>query len=470
MKGFSFFKSRTLGSLAFFNIMGPVILNGINFFTIPIFTRLLGTSNYGQVSLYITWVQVMTILVGLQTCGSIATAQIHIGKKESDKYCSSTLFLSFCSFILIASFILLFISPISEFLNMSKMLVVLLLLNSFSAYVISFASIRFTFNKQAYKTFFISVSVAVLGVILSLIFINNIKEYDNRYIGRVIGYALPNILVGFYVFFAFLSKGKVLFSKKYWGFCLPICLPLVFHGLSHIVLSQSDRIMLQHYTDESTVGIYSLVFTFAQVVSIVWSALNNTWVPFYYDDVKSGNIAAIKTKTQNYLFLFTIVTIGFIYLSPEVIKIFASPDFWSGIDLVPILALGMYFIFLYSFPVNFQFYHKKTLNIAIGTVSSAVLNIILNFLLIPKFSMLGAAYATLISYVALFLFHQLVAKYVIKEEYHYSFKTFSTYILILFAFLGIFYVIKDYWILRWIIAALLGILLIAKIIKNRSIF
>lgn len=470
MNKFNLIKSKNANSLAFFNILGPVILNGINFFTIPIFTRLLGTINYGQVSIYLTWVQVMTILVGLQTCGSIATATIHFNDKEGDEYCSSILFLSFCSFATISVISLLFIKPITAFLGMNNITFVLVLLNSFTNYVISFATIRFTFNKQAYKTFFISIIVAITGVVLSLIFINSIDLYENRDMGRIVGYALPHIFFGAILFFSFLLKGKVLFSKKFWGFCLPICIPLIFHGLSHIVLAQSDRIMLQHYASDDAVGVYSLVFTFVQVISIIWSALNNTWVPFYYDDFKLGNIDIINKRTKNYLFLFTVISIGFIYLSPEVIKIFASSDFWGGIDLVPILVVGMYFVFLYSFPVNFQFYHLKTKSIALGTVSAAALNIVLNYILIPRFSMAGAAYATLISYIMLFVFHHLVARFVVKKPYHYSFVMFIKYILALIIFIAIFYIIKDNYVLRWLIGFALAGVLVFKTIKNKSIF
>ena len=77
--------SASANRLAFFNILGPVILNGINFFTIPIFTRLLGAANFGVVSVYTTWMQVLTIVMGVQTGGTIATARVHISEYEHDR-------------------------------------------------------------------------------------------------------------------------------------------------------------------------------------------------------------------------------------------------------------------------------------------------------------------------------------------------------------------------------------------------
>ena len=60
--------------VAFFNILGPIVLNGISFFTMPIFTRLLGTDNYGMYTIYYTWVNTFTILVSLQVMGTVGVA------------------------------------------------------------------------------------------------------------------------------------------------------------------------------------------------------------------------------------------------------------------------------------------------------------------------------------------------------------------------------------------------------------
>ena len=71
-----------VNAVAFFNILGPIVLNGINFFTIPIFTRVLGTDNYGLYTIYSTWVSVATILIGLQVMGTVGVANVQF--PESD--------------------------------------------------------------------------------------------------------------------------------------------------------------------------------------------------------------------------------------------------------------------------------------------------------------------------------------------------------------------------------------------------
>ena len=144
---------KSANQLAFFNILGPVILNGVNFFTVPIFTRLLGAENYGIISLYTTWVQILTILMGLQTCSTISTARVHIPEKEHNAYYSSILSLSCLVSAVFTAVIVAFIGPISAFLQFDKLIVLLMLAQSFGAYVVSFASMKFI-HTSAFSLFF----------------------------------------------------------------------------------------------------------------------------------------------------------------------------------------------------------------------------------------------------------------------------------------------------------------------------
>ena len=175
-------------------------------------------------------------------------------------------------------------------------------------------------------------------------------------------------------------------AKVLWKFCLPLCLPLIFHHLSQIILAQCDRIMLQQLlNDNGTVGIYSFIFTFVHILNIIWSALNNTWVPFYYDYVKQNNTEVIERKSKNYMFLYTALCIGFVLLSPEVVKLFSSEDFWSGMELIPIIAFSCYMVFLYSFQclhiwTRKRLFRQRGLNLCSESGKQKKTIFILNFL------------------------------------------------------------------------------------------
>ena len=463
-------KKLNVNTVAIFNILGPVILNGINFFTIPVFTRLLGTENYGLYTIYYTWVNTFTILVSLQASGTIGVANVRMEGKQKLEYYSSIMFMILCSFFVILSIIIVGMNFFADMLGLPAIIVILILIHALGMAFVNFATIRYTYEKRSYITFTISVGVAVAGIVLSLYLFRANVLAGPLYYSRALGSAFPYLFLGIGICIMFVAQGRTFFSKTYWGFCLPLCLPMIFHGLSQLILGQADRVMLQNMMSESVVGIYSFTYTFANVLNIIYNAFNNTWVPFYYDDIHSGNIAQIHKRSKNYIFIFTALSMGFMLLAPDVIKLFAGEEFWDGIGMLPVLVLANYMIFLYSFPVNYEFYHKKSIHIATGTTSAAVLNCVLNYFLIRRIGMSGAAVATLISYILLWLFHHLVSKYIIKENYHYRIKQFMPALIVMIICSVYVYLLQDNIILRWAAALVVGVVALRHLVKTKTIF
>ena len=331
-------------------------------------------------------------------------------------------------------------------------------------------SMFFHFFKQSKYSFTVNVSVAVIDALLSIYLIMKVFNADQLYLGRIYGSAFPAIFVALILIFYFLKMGQFTFDLSYVKFCLPICLPLVFHGLSHIVLGQSDRIMLQHMMGNADAGVYSFMIVFTSVLVAVWNALNNTWVPYYYDDLKNNQIKVIEQKTKNYIRMFSIIVIVFSLWATEVIKLFSPPSFWHSIKLLPVFALSNYFTFLYSFPVNFQFFHKTTYSVAMGTILAALSNIVMNYILIPKYGILGAAIATLVAHILLFVFHELIADKLIKGEYHYTLRTFLPGLLVTTSAIGMGFALEPYMVIRWGIGIVLAAYFLIDLYKRRSLY
>lgn len=462
--------TKKINQVVFFNLLGPIILNGINFFTIPIFTRILGTENYGVYTIYASYLSILVILMGLQTQSIIAPTSIYYDGENRDKCFSNALTISLVSSLLFSLIIGILIIPISQIVELSVSMIVVMMLHSAGMVATQWALFKFTYDKQAKTNFVFSIVIALSGVGLSFLFIKGVLKHQESYFGYALGHAIPYIIAGTGFFIYFLYKGKSFFSKKEWAFCLPLCLPIVFHGLSNTVLHQCDKVMIQKIVNDSETGIYGFAVAFANVMNIIFNALNTTWVPFYHDDIKTNQKERLKQKTKNYVFLYSCLSIGFIMAMPEVVKLFAQSDFWPSIKIIPILIVGTYFVFLYTFPVNFEFYHKKTKMIAIGTALACVANIVLNYFLIHAVGMFGAALATMISYILLYLFHSFIAKVIIKQEYHYPYKFFYLYLAIFIIFVAVFYLIVDMVIIRWSIFFVAAILTVWKVYKNKSIF
>ena len=154
-------------------------------------------------------------------------------------------------------------------------------------------------------------------------------------------------------------------------------------------------------------------------------------------------------------------------LSPEIVKISATKEYWKGIDLVPILILGCYVTYLYTFAVNYEIYMKKTKIIGISTTIVSLVNIALNYILIPRYHAMGAAIGTFLSYSLLFIIHQ----FNVRKIMNYKEINLLSYVLgmssvLLIAVLT--YVFKNNLYIRGIICIIASIYVFDKIIKLRK--
>lgn len=460
---------KSSNRITLINIISTLVLTGISFFTSPVFSRLLGTDNYGIVSVYNAWLSIFTIVIGVQTVSSLAVARAEFGEERQKEYQSNAITISLLSFLCVGAGSWLARSPICAAMHLGEPLLAFMLLQSFGQYCVGFANTKFTYEFKAEKNFLLSLIVSISTVGLSLFLVNKFPARIN-YLGRILGMSIPYASIGAMICIWLLVNGKSFFHKEYWKFCIPLSLPIILHSLSGTVLGQSDRVMIQWSLGYSAVGIYSLAHGFSNIMSTIWGTLNNSWVPFYYDYTKNDQKEDLITHAKNYMELYTVLASGFLLLSREVYHIYAAEGYWEGTNMIPMFTGAAFMTFLYSFPVNYEFYHKKTKTIAQATLITAIINIGLNLVLIPAFGWQGAAIATLLSYSIQFLFHQYMAKHRIIGGYPFSFRLIGPYLVSFGISSFLFYILADFWWLRWSIGAIIGIRLLRKIIKRRAIF
>lgn len=461
----------TSNRIVLFNIINIAVIQGLTFFTIPIISRLLGVENYGIVTIYMTWISLVTVVFGLQTQSTIAVSRIEFSLQEQKKYQSSIMVLSFLTYMFFSFITIIFIKPLSGVLYTEPIILIVMLLHSFGQFSIGFINVKNIYEFKAGKNLLINVCVFLITTTLSIYFINLMPDNKN-FLGRIYGLAIPYFSFGLIVFIAIIVKGKTFFNKKYWLFCIQLSFPVVIHNIAGIFLNQSDRVMLQRILGNSTAGIYGLACSFSAILITIYIALNNSWVPYFYKYMENGDKEKIKKHAKNYMELFTIIVVSFLMLSKEVFHVFAGKDFWTGTQYIIVFAIGNYFIFLYSFPVNYEFFKKKTKYIAIGTSCSAVLNIILNFILINKIGILGAVIATAIAQGLQFIFHHLSAKNILNKnngDYPFDFKTYMVYFFIFLMGVSLTLLLYKATYMRWGIGILIGLFEVYRIYIRKAV-
>lgn len=453
--------------VAFFNILSTMLLRGISMFTAPLFSRLLGTEGYGVVSLYTVWVGVAAIAFTLQTNGTLVNARIEYPEDQQHKYQSSVMTLSLLFFLLCSGVTIAFLPQVSALLKLHWVLILLILFHSFGSYCVNFLNSKFTYEFKADWNMYVSVGITLSTIVLSVILILLMPAHINYY-GRVLALALVYGGMGIGVCTYVLLKGRTFYNREYWTLALTLALPVVFYSLSDLALGQCDRVMLQQMMNESMVGQYSMAYNFGGIMFTIFGALNNTWTPFYFEDMKQKRQSAMRAQAGHFLELFTVLSVGFILLAPEVYHVFARWDFWAGTPLIPIFVTSYYLNFLCTFPVNYEYFHKKTKAVAVITVSTSVLNIGLNYVLIRQFGVAGAALATALSHGVQFISHYIYVRYILKKgDYPFGIRLWAKYVLAYFGMVAVVYLLEGTGLVRWGVGAAIGLWELWRIRKRK---
>lgn len=450
--------------IAILNISSTVLLRSISLITTYLFSWLLGTSGTGVVSVYTTWVSVAAIVCTLQTNGSLVNARIEYPEEEQSRYQSSVMTLSLLFFLLCCGLVAIFIKPVTTLLKMPAMMVALLMWQAFGAFCVNFLNSKFTYEFKAGRNMILSVAAALSTMILSVALILLMPE-NRRSFGRILGMAVTYGTLGVVGCVYVLGRGKTFFRPEYWKFCLTLALPVMFYNLSDLLLGHSDIVMVRHMAGDSAAGIYGVAFNFGNVMFTIFTALNNSWTPFFFEDMKQGR--DVKPQAKNFLELFTVLSIGFVLLTREVFHLYRR-EFWDGTVLVPIFVASYYLNFLCTFPINFEYYHKKTKVVAAATVVSSLVNIALNYFFILRFGMIGAAAATLLSHCLQYSAHYLYCRYVLgKKRYPFGIRLWVPYAAIFLLAAAFSVLASGLWPLRWGMGAALGIWELLRIRKRK---
>ena len=450
-----------------FNILSVILLNGISIITGPLFSSLLGTSGFGVLKIYNIWASVIAILFTLQTNGTLVNARVEYSEEQQKGYQSSVLSLSLLVFGLCSALVLMGIRPISGLLKLEPMLICLMLLQALGTFCVNFLNTKYIYEFKAGRNMVLSLAITLVTLVLSVVFILQLPM-ENRYYGRVVAIAATYAVIGIPAGAMILLQGRIFYHRNYWKFCIALAIPAVFHNLSDLILGQSDQVMLQHMLGEAAVGRYGLAWTFGNIIFVIFGALNKTWCPFFFEEMKQGQRDAMLAKTRNFLELFTILACGFILLTPEVYHIYAQdPDFWSGTMVIPLFVASYYINFLCTFPVNYEYYRMKTKVVAAVTIFSSLVNVGLNYILIRAVGMPGAALATAVSHGLQLLLHHCYCRKLGAGDYPFPVAVWAKYALGFLTVMAVVYLTENTWLVRWGIGAVLGIFELLRLKKRK---
>ena len=392
--------------------IGNIFIKGINFLTLPLFSRLLSPEEFGIYNVFVSYDLILFVIIGLALHTSLQSANLEY-RGKINHYTSSISLIYILNGLVALAIVLLFRNGLSDLMALPPAALALLVLDSFATAIIQLYTTRTSLDYSYKKYLVVSGCSSFLNIGLSLLLILTVFSHD-RAMGRIVGATVPPFLVAIALLIAFFRKEKPRYSKTYWRFGVKYSLPIVPHGISQMLLNQCDRIMIRTMVSDAAAGIYSLAGNIKLVLVIITESVTTAWTTWFYSQIDKGEKQAIQKRATQLLLLFFIFTTGLMALSPELVHLLGGAEYSEGKYVAIPLVLDAFALFLYNLVVPAQYYAKKTTYIMYGTVAAAVLNIVLNYVCIKKYGFVAAAYTTLASYLFFAAVHYLISGKLLK--------------------------------------------------------
>ncbi len=417
----------------------------IGLILLPLYTDYLTTSQYGILSLLEVTSQIMIGILGFRLSNAMMRWMAGEKDPEKKKTIVFTTYLSTIAIVLISWTLLIpFTDQFSLWYFES---------NEFSTYfLILFLSVGFeilnhiTFDliRMAEKAVFFIIIVSVkLAAILGLnIYFIIALELGVK--GIILSMLIGNLLMLVISIPFILKRINLHYDRIIFGQMFRFGFPIIFSGLSVMILSFADRFILKQLKDLSEVGIYTTGYKIAGVINVLLlQSFQTGFLPIAYKMFDRKDASRFFAKVLTYLtYVLMIAVLVLSLFSKEFIMLFISnKSYWSAYTIVPLISLtflikGWQYVFVLGLH-----YSKNTKYIAYIVLLAVGVNIGLNYLLIPYWGIYGAAvtsiFSTLINVILIYRYSQKF--YAIK----YEFSKLIKIVIMGLAILAVYYFIND---------------------------
>lgn len=451
-------------SIAF--VFSSFILKGINFLTTPIFTRLMDTSEYGILSTYNSWISIIDVFACL---GLTSAGVINVGLNENKDTKKRKMYLSsmtgLCNTVTITVFLLILLiqkylgSPIKISNTLLVVMFLHLLFNPAQVFWMTAERYEYKYKSAVLVTIF----SALFGTITSLVAVR--LHSENLGTVKIIYQEVGNALFYLPLFVYVLWSGKKYIDFPLWKKTLIFAIPLIPHYLSQHVMTSADRIMIADMISKSAAGIYAVVATINAIALMFWNAINSSLMPFTFDKLNNKDEKGMTTVINWIMAGYAVICFAVALVAPEVLHLLGPEEYQTGVYAVPPIVCVAFLTALYNLYSNVEFYYKKTSKIAKATMIAAIVNVLLNYLLIPRFGFIAAAYTTLISNVILVAMHYSVYRKVIQIKIYDD----RVMLLILLLCVGSCLMCNALYVNQWIRYGIIIVILLVTIFERNKI-
>jgi O-antigen/teichoic acid export membrane protein len=386
-------------------VICSMLQKGIFYLTMPVFTRLLTTEQYGVYTMYQSWFSIITIVCTLNLSYNVFHRAMVKYADDKDGYTSSMQGLVLVITLIVFSTFLFFPEQWESALELPDELVFCMFLEMLLSPAFFFWATRQRFEYRYVALVIVSVSITVIGTGLG---VAAVILTDGGALARIYPVVGVDAAVGAFFMVLQYSRGRKFFSLEYWKFALAFNLPLMPHYLSTVALNQADRLMIGRICGFEDAAVYGVAYSVAMAMTLFVTSVNSSLIPWTYKQLASSDMNASKrigqvgTALSAALAAFALLVVG---LGPELMLFLAPESYREAIWVIPPVGLAVLATMYMWLFVNVETYYGKNMYVAAVSIGAALLNIVLNAITLPVFGFLAAGWTTLASYATMVLGH-----------------------------------------------------------------
>ena len=379
-------------------LVANLATKALAFISIPVYTRLLSTEDYGIVNIFIGVLMIFASIMALSADRSVS--RYYFDKKDHEdfkQFVGTSSILATVFFITSTIILVFFADGIGKLIGLDKKVVYLLIpMTLINIIGLTFEQIYGPLKKS--KVVATSSLIRVyLGFAFSILLILIFK--NEKYLGQILGQVIAGGIMVYYWVKKIKPYFIFTFRKEYIKYIFTYSIPLIPYALSGIIIAQFGKIAMGSSHGMSEAGFYSLAMNIGSLVGIVIMVTHQAWNPYFMEYMNNKNYKQVDSDFIRIFKLTIIFAFGIACFGKEIGFILAKKEFISSLHLIPIFTIGYIFYQLsYAYLRNFG-YSKKTQFMTLTVLISGIFNVLTNIVLIQKYDDLGAALSFTFSYV-----------------------------------------------------------------------
>ena len=403
VKIFTVLKDNLFKGFAIY-LSSSVINKAIPFLLLPVLTKYLSPKEYGILAIYQVMISFVTPLVGMNMHNNISRNFFSQTKEFIAKIVSNMLLVLTGAVMIILLLTAIYLLAGGSHFSIPERWIYALPLIAYMSALNVFNLTILRNRKHALEYGGFEISKTLLDLLLTILLV---VIYGFNWEGRTSGILISTILIGLFSTYRIWKSGYLLFEIDVLKIkeILKISLPLIPHAIGGVILTLGDRVFIDQMVSTAELGVYTVGYQFGMIMILITSSFNKIWSPWMYELLskrKENNKKTIVKTTYlmsaGYLILALIVTVLSYFLLPYM----TTEKYHSGIVYVIWIALGYAFFGMYTLVFPYGVHVGKTSYLGIISLSAAIINLVTNYYLIKLNGAIGAAQATLISYMFMF--------------------------------------------------------------------